>query len=183
MFYSSWVVSVFVYGVSIFFTGFVFSAFENGFFKSKAYLKHKAPWSPPNWLFGIAWTILYCLLSVSFVLIMEDHIVDADNRNQMIILFLVQLLFNFLWTPVFCSDPLQGLLTICLCISSLIFMCILGFNQRTNSYVFIATCLLSPYLLWILYAFTLNLYFVWSKYILTPLKDRSNNKLKPVMQL
>lgn len=59
----------------------------------------KPAFMPPPWLFGIAWTILYMLLGL--VLAMLLHARGARLRGAAIALFLVQLLLNYAWPPLF----------------------------------------------------------------------------------
>ena len=59
----------------------------------------KPGFMPPGWLFGVAWTILYVLLGLALALIL--HARGARGRGLAIALFLVQLLLNFAWSPIF----------------------------------------------------------------------------------
>jgi tryptophan-rich sensory protein len=54
---------------------------------------------PPGWVFGAAWTILYVLLGFALALIL--HARGARGRGLALALFLVQLLLNFAWSPIF----------------------------------------------------------------------------------
>ena len=60
---------------------------------------NKPSFSPPNWLFGPVWTILYILLGVSLFLIWN---LDASKaRNLAILFFVIQLVLNFCWSFIF----------------------------------------------------------------------------------
>ncbi len=54
--------------------------------------------TPPGWVFGVAWTILYIMLGL--VLAMLLHARGAKGRGLAIGLFLTQLLLNYLWSPL-----------------------------------------------------------------------------------
>jgi tryptophan-rich sensory protein len=54
---------------------------------------------PPGWAFGVAWTILYILLGLALALIL--HARGARGRGLALALFVVQLLLNFAWSPIF----------------------------------------------------------------------------------
>lgn len=162
--YSTWVFSAFVYGPVIFLCGFVFSAFDQGFYKSGEYKKYKAPWSPPNWLFGIAWTILYAILCASFVLVIEDVTIDQRTRTEMIILFVIHIILNYLWTPIFVSGRAQGVIDLVICIETIAWFFALGVTQNTQSYSYIGAWLIVPYIAWLLYALSLNAYFTVAEY-------------------
>ena len=54
---------------------------------------------PPGWVFGVAWTILYVLLGLALALVL--HARGASGRGLAIALFVLQLLLNFAWSPIF----------------------------------------------------------------------------------
>ena len=54
---------------------------------------------PPGWVFGAAWTTLYILLGFSLALIL--HARGARGRGLAMTLFVLQLLLNFAWSPIF----------------------------------------------------------------------------------
>ncbi len=57
------------------------------------------PFSPPNWIFGPVWTVLYLLMGLSFYLVWTEP--ASRLRNIAMILYSVQLLLNFCWTFLF----------------------------------------------------------------------------------
>jgi benzodiazapine receptor len=54
---------------------------------------------PPGWVFGAAWTILYILLGLAVALIL--HARGARGRGPALALFVLQLLLNYAWSPLF----------------------------------------------------------------------------------
>ena len=54
---------------------------------------------PPGWVFGAAWTILYILLGFAVALIL--HARGARGRGLALGLFVLQLLLNYAWSPIF----------------------------------------------------------------------------------
>jgi tryptophan-rich sensory protein len=54
---------------------------------------------PPGWVFGLAWTILYILLGLALALVL--HARGARGRGPAVALFVLQLLLNFAWSPIF----------------------------------------------------------------------------------
>lgn len=54
---------------------------------------------PPGWVFGVVWTILYILMGISLALIMTAR--GARGRTVATALFVVQLILNLAWSPVF----------------------------------------------------------------------------------
>lgn len=115
----------------------------------------KSPLTPPNQIFGIVWPILYVLIVVSLVL----FIMAYDDQNIFVspalIFFTIQMILNLLWSPIFFKQKR-------LCLSLFIIMTMVIFVILTMiqfyKYSKIASWLLLPYLLWILFATYLNFY-------------------------
>lgn len=108
----------------------------------------KPAFTPPNYLFPIAWTVLYSLIGVSgYIAYKQDFSSEAKT------LFVVQLAANLLWTPVFfgLQSPLYGLVVISVLVVSLI-VTIKKFYEENP----LSAYLLLPYLVWVLYAAYLN---------------------------
>src|SRR5689334_10668990 len=57
---------------------------------------HKPPFTPPNWLFPIAWTVLYVLIAIAGWRTYER----AGNEAVMQVWW-AQLVLNFAWSPIF----------------------------------------------------------------------------------
>lgn len=112
----------------------------------------KAFWSPPNWLFGPVWTLLYALIAVSGWLVWR-----ATQRIPRV--YIAQLALNALWTPVFFGAyPLIGApalwiaLAIIVAIDVTVLLTMLRFWRESK----LAAWLLVPYWAWVLFATTLN---------------------------
>jgi len=54
---------------------------------------------PPGWVFGVVWSFLYILLGLALALVL--HARRARGRGLAIALFVLQLLVNFAWSPIF----------------------------------------------------------------------------------
>lgn len=106
--------------------------------------------TPPNWLFGPAWSLLYVLIAVTLYIAWEN---DFWRDGSLRTVFFGQLILNFLWTPMFFGlrSPLLGLIDILLLDIAVIFTIIL-LHRHSKVYL-----LLIPYLAWILFATALNL--------------------------
>ena len=108
--------------------------------------------TPPDWVFGPAWTILYLLMSISVFLIWNKGLAQPKVKLA-ISLFLVQLALNAAWTPIFFGFHLilPALIDIIL-----LFIAIIAtvFVFRVISLP--ASLLLVPYLIWVGYAAILN---------------------------
>ena len=108
--------------------------------------------SPPNWVFGPVWTVLYFLMGVSLYFIWTSKGKDKEKQIAFTY-FAIQLLLNILWTPLFFGfqSPIFGLITILL----LVFFII----RTMQSFIKIspvAAWTLIPYLLWVSFATILN---------------------------
>ena len=116
---------------------------------------NKAPWTPPSYVFGIVWPILYVLMGISFLLVWKNK--KCFPYCSPLTYFLIQLGFNLIWTTLFfvMKKPLLALFDICL----IIYFAIQTYN-RFIKIDRLAAYLLVPYLLWLLLAFSMNFYIV-----------------------
>jgi len=112
-------------------------------------------WAPPGWLFGPVWTVLYCLMAVSAWLVWRVQGFQA--ARMALLLFLIQLAVNALWTWLFFAWRLGAL-----AFAEIIFLWVLiaatmvlfGRHHRG------AAVLLLPYLAWVTLATGLT-WAVW----------------------
>ena len=104
--------------------------------------------NPPNWLFGPVWSILYVLIGIAGWRVWQLH----DN-GSLAIVWIVQLLLNFLWSPVFFgAQSIGGALMIILALLAaiLVFIALAWQRDRVAAWLFV------PYALWVAFASTLN---------------------------
>ena len=112
--------------------------------------------SPPNWLFGPAWTTLYTLMGISVAMIWLKGLKNKKVRDA-IVLFGIQLGLNAIWSPVFFgAKNLFVALIIIIFMWIYILKTILAFRKIDK----IASYLLYPYIAWVSFASLLNL-SVW----------------------
>lgn len=113
----------------------------------------KPSFTPPAWLFGPAWTILYILIGISAFLVFRKGL-KKNGASEALKFFSIQLILNLLWSPVFfgAHQILLGFVVIIL-LWYFIYRTIKLFEKidRTASY------LLYPYLAWVTFASILNL--------------------------
>lgn len=105
---------------------------------------------PPGWAFPLAWSVLYILMGLALAIVINAR--GSRKRAPALILFVVQLLLNLAWTPVFFG--LHQVVTALVIIAALIVSVALTIRlfwqvRRT------AGLLLLPYLAWICFAFVL----------------------------
>lgn len=114
----------------------------------------KPAFNPPSWLFGPVWTILYILMGVSFWMIWTSK---SKEKKRAIVLFLIQLFLNGIWSPVFFgAHSIGGALTLIVLLWAAIALTILVFKKISKP----AAWLLVPYILWVSFATVLN-FAIW----------------------
>ena len=58
---------------------------------------NKAPWTPPGWAFGVAWTSIMICFSI-YLSILWPRIAD---KTSLIVLYSIQWILNIAWNPAF----------------------------------------------------------------------------------
>jgi translocator protein len=118
----------------------------------------KAPWSPPNWVFGPVWTVLYTAMAVAAWLVWRRR---AEETRPALTAYAVQLVLNLLWTPVFFGlYPVLGTAAlwiafgIIVALAAAVAVTVVYFGPISRT----AGLLLLPYLSWIVFAASLNLW-------------------------
>ena len=111
----------------------------------------KPSWTPPAWVFGPAWTLLYTLMAIAAWLVLRR--IGQTSVTVPLLLFGVQLAFNVAWSLLFfgARQPGWAMLDLTLLWLS-IGATLLSFWGVSPA----AGALLIPYLLWVSYASTLN---------------------------
>ncbi|WP_088343586.1 TspO/MBR family protein [Rhodomicrobium vannielii] len=110
----------------------------------------KPSWTPPNWLFPIAWTVLYVMIAIAGWLIWRT---PHPERELLLTLWGAQLLLNALWSYIFFGRKAVALALaelILLWLSIATFTIIAWRVDRNASLLFL------PYLIWVSYAGALN---------------------------
>lgn len=116
---------------------------------------NRAPLTPPNYVFPVAWTILYGIIGICGWLIWRAQVFTCIRIIK--ILYVVQLILNWSWTPLFFRYHLTGVsLLVLSCMDILVGMIIWLAHPNIRS----ASLLMIPYLLWIVFASYLNFY-IW----------------------
>jgi tryptophan-rich sensory protein len=109
-------------------------------------------WAPAPGIFGPVWTVLYTLMGIAAWLVWR---VGGFGPNlQALSLFLVQLAVNALWSWLFFTWHLGGLALANVAVLWLLILATLVAFWRVRP---LAGTLLVPYLLWVGFAFSLNL--------------------------
>ena len=112
----------------------------------------KPSFTPPDWIFGPVWTILYLLMAISFFIVWNKGI-NYPKVKQAIVLFLIQLALNAVWTPLFFGFHLILLSFIEIL---LLWLAILATFYAFKHISIYAAVLWIPYIAWVAFAVTLN---------------------------
>lgn len=114
---------------------------------------NQPPLSPPGWLFPIVWTILYLLMGYASYRVYTAGKDPALTRRALI-LYAIQLFFNFLWPIVFFRFSLYlSAFFVLIILWVFIYLTMRQFSAIDEQ----AGDFLLPYILWVTFAGYLNL--------------------------
>ena len=114
---------------------------------------NKPPLSPPAWLFPVVWTALYVLMGIASYLVIEAR-AGQEQTTRAIVLYGVQLFFNFFWSIIFFNLEWYGIAFIWLLILFILVVATTVSFFRIDKR---AGYLMLPYCVWIVFAGYLNL--------------------------
>lgn len=112
---------------------------------------NKAPWTPPGWVFGMAWTLIMICYSIylGFLFFSES------NSAALWWLYAAQLGTNISWNYLFFNLHWMFVaLVVLLILTSLIWLMFFKYRPRMKA----ASLMLAPYMIWLLIASSLNIY-------------------------
>jgi len=114
-------------------------------------------WSPPGWIFGPVWSVLYILMGTAAWIVWRER--GWNGAQGALTMFCVQLVLNALWSWLFFAWHRGGLafaevLALALCIAATI----VAFAPVST----VAAALLIPYIAWVSFASALN-YSLWRR--------------------
>ena len=120
--------------------------------KSEWYnLLKKAPWTPPGWVFGFAWT----LIMICFAFYISALWETTQAKKTVILLFTIQWILNVCWNPFFFKFHRVNVALLDIILLTII----IGYLQL--NYIKeqqVKSLLITPYFLWLLIATSLNVY-------------------------
>jgi translocator protein len=116
---------------------------------------NRSPLTPPNYVFPITWTILYAIIAICGWIIWRTPSFSALRLIKS--LYVIQLILNWSWTPLFFHYHLTGLSFFVLVVLDILvsMMIYLAYPKGRS-----VSLLMIPYLVWILFASYLNFY-IW----------------------
>jgi tryptophan-rich sensory protein len=114
----------------------------------------KAPWTPPGWVFGFAWTTIMICFSIYMA-----KLTEAKNNKTILLLFTIQFILNVSWNYVFFNqhNVSLGMLNL---IVLVMLIAVMTFKYKSQLKVY--TLFIVPYLLWLIVANSLNGYILYT---------------------
>jgi len=135
--------------------GLLGSIFTVSSIKTWYVLLEKPFFSPPGWLFGPVWVLLYTLMGIAAYLVWQKR--QTKGAKSALWLYVIHLIFNALWSIIFFGMKNPGLAFFeILILWGLILAVALKFSKIDKS----AGLLFIPYILWVSFAAILN-FSVW----------------------
>lgn len=111
---------------------------------------HKSLLTPPGVIFSIVWSLLYALLAVIAWILSTHH---SRPSNKIFFLFTLQMIMNWVWTPLFFG--LHWLMPSAFWLIGLTSLNVFLIIEAKKTHRIIAG-LLTPYLIWLMFATYLN---------------------------
>tara|TARA_B110000503_G_scaffold31562_2_gene51016 strand:- start:10882 stop:11343 length:462 start_codon:yes stop_codon:yes gene_type:complete len=113
---------------------------------------NQAPWTPPGFVFGIAWTLVMFFFAVYL-----GKLSTVENTRKQTIAFFIQFILNVSWNYVFFNQHrILFAFIILVLLTTLLFIYYFRGSKKLGNYKY----LLIPYLIWLCIATSLNLYIL-----------------------
>jgi tryptophan-rich sensory protein len=117
----------------------------------------KAPWTPPGWVFGFAWTTIMLCFSVYLAFLFMKR-----NDLSLKILFIVQVILNISWNYFFFNIHwVKFAMFILISLTVVVYIFLFTFRKEMKW----LSLLILPYAIWLLVACSLNLFFIMNNEI------------------
>jgi len=115
---------------------------------------NKAPWTPPGWVFGAAWTLIMICFSIYLA-----HLFIKVDSTKLKLAFALQVVLNVSWNYVFFN---QHLVTFGLVIISALTIVLFTFFFSNFKSIKTKSYLILPYMIWLLIATSLNAFILFN---------------------
>lgn len=144
--------SLVIFLILVVMVAWVGSSFEAG---EWYYAITKPSWTPPDWAFAAAWSVLYVLMALAMWLVWES---GHANRFGSLTFWLLQLAFSAAWSWLFFGLHRVGwAMGALVLLIGLSILCIKAFSMASRA----AVLLMLPYLIWLVFALALN-FSIWT---------------------
>ena len=116
----------------------------------------KPPWTPPDWVFPVTWTVLYLCIAAA-----AARAAPIDGSAYAMAFFALQIALNTLWTPVFFGlRKMAGGMVVIVALWTAVAITLVLFWRLD----LVAGLLFVPYLVWVSIAAALN-FSLWRRNI------------------
>lgn len=124
---------------------------------------NKPSLSPPNWVFGPVWLILYALMGVSLYLVWQSSKAKTNEllcktHERALVIFIAQFILNVLWSIMFFGLKRPDIAFVEIIVLWLTIIATIFYFLKISKR---ASYLLIPYLFWVSFASYLN-YSIWT---------------------
>lgn len=129
-------------------------SFTNSGVNSEWYASlEKAPWTPPGWVFGAAWTTIMICFSIYLARLWSV----LGGKKTLIVFFGIQFILNVGWNPLFFYFHVKTIaLIVILALTAIVGAMLLKYRPLLGYW----TWLIVPYFLWLIIACSLNAYVI-----------------------
>ena len=111
---------------------------------------NKAPWTPPGWVFGAAWTLIMICFSIYLA-----YLFTEIPSLKLKIVFVCQVVLNVIWNYLFFNLHQVAMALVCILgLTGIIFYLFFSFKTPAKA----VKLLLLPYMIWLIIASSLNAY-------------------------
>lgn len=114
---------------------------------------NKAPWTPPGWVFGAAWSFI--MVCFSFYM---AYLYQIKQNQNILTLFALQFFFNVIWNYAFFN---KHFIELGLMIIGILTLIVGLFTVKYKQDMKAKTFLILPYFIWLCLATSLNAYIVF----------------------
>lgn len=113
---------------------------------------NQAPWTPPGWVFGAAWTFIMLCFSIYMTFLYLKLPI-----SKVFTLFILQFILNVSWNYIFFDQHLIGFgLAVIVALTFIVTVIMLTYWNLMK----IKSALILPYFIWLCIATSLNLYIL-----------------------
>lgn len=115
---------------------------------------NQAPWTPPGWVFGVAWTTIMVCYSIYMA-----YLYKLLPNTKLIALFTIQIVLNVIWNYIFFNQHLisVGLISIVL-LTTVVAIFLFTYYKKLKT----KSLLILPYFIWLCIATSLNAYILFN---------------------
>ena len=111
---------------------------------------NQAPWTPPGWVFGAAWTTIMICFSIYMA-----FLVLKNSSREVKVLFFIQWILNVSWNYIFFNEHMVGLgLVVIVALTILVGLFLIRYKSELKT----KSLLILPYFVWLCIATSLNGY-------------------------